>query len=225
MDARLGRRPFFAAEGGTSVASSGVELASGVLTVALFSSTSGSASAKNEINVSNLAQPITLSLAVEPPPAPGPNASAPDYSEWRVRCSYWHERQRRWVIDGEGVLQGNASAGGAAVVCRTTHLTEFGAFWGPPPRFNRISFDKLWRLHELNPTGFWASLGIFAATLLSCFFSLRTMRRLKAEANAREGWDQEHYEADAASFALQVLSPRTLSLLYIEDTNVHRKGV
>ena len=56
---------------------------------------------------------------------------------WRILCSSWDAATQAWQLDPDD--GGGSWQGSGAVRCEARHLTEFGAFWGPPPRFNRMS--------------------------------------------------------------------------------------
>ena len=119
-------------------------MGSGVLTVSLFGGASG-----QRLVVEGLSAPIELELAL--PASGGSGAGGAQDVYW---CTHWDGA--RFSVDGRGRVRRGAG-GRRSVACRVNHLTDFAAFIGPPPSFNKMSAE-IWKLPSRNPTGFYCAL-------------------------------------------------------------------
>ena len=93
-----------------------------------------------ELDMHDLDNPFVMSLA----PGMPLNDSQVAY------CSHWNVTKGEWVVDTR-FGPGNITEDGG-IVCQFDHLTDFSAFVGPPPAFNKPCFsclDQLWS----NPAG------------------------------------------------------------------------
>jgi hypothetical protein len=99
----------------------------------------------DEVDIHDLDEPFVMSLA----PSMGLNDST-----LIAYCSHWNTTLKEWVVDTR-FGPGNITEDGG-IVCQFDHLTDFSAFVGPPPNFNKPCFsclDQLWS----NPAGLFVT--------------------------------------------------------------------
>lgn len=148
---------------------------------AAVSVTLRSLSTGSKLSVDGLSEPIEVALPV-------------NYTHG-LECAYWDEQRLSWVTDGLSIGQGVL---GKPLVCRSSHLTLFGAIvrgfaksfgCSQATLFNAEAVGMLAKGEWHTSPGsvvFWAVLGALSATLLLAMFVDARRRR-------HWQWQDEHF--------------------------------
>jgi Ca2+-binding EF-hand superfamily protein len=154
-----------------------VKLATDVFTVSFFNATGG------KMNISNLHKSAVVQLQGD--------SSLPNSST--VHCAFWETKQLRWKVDSIGKLLPDGT-----IECATTHFTDFAAFAGAPPQFNRLG-----KLSDLvhNPFGMRVVLFMVSAALLICVVAYLDYGRFIHNATSRKSSTRRKFDTRTSSFA------------------------
>eukprot|EP01052_Picozoa_sp_SAG31_P019472 SAG31_NODE_1420_length_8429_cov_32.568547_2_plen_1718_part_00 len=190
-----GAGPYFAAAAGQSFTGASAELGSGVLSVSFLSAEP----AYSEVKINNLDPPLELHFALV---GKSLNLAADRPKTTMVHCAHWDSIGSVWSADG---LLAHFNTSRGSIGCHFTHLTDFAAFVGPAPQFNKLTVVDLYELYYQNPIGFIVSLSFLLLTCSLSGIGRCHYRRMARATTEQDGDSREAYDRKAANFVRQQL--------------------